>query len=819
MESSDVASPVASSGKTENAAAENGYVERDYQISLAEKAVTENLLISLRTGSGKTLIAVLLIKRLAEQIRIPLQQGGKRSVFVVNTVVLVRQQAAYIRKHSDLKVAELCGNSKADFYSAADWDSLMNDYEVLVVVAQLFADGLNHAFVSMQQFNVVVFDECHHATGNHPYVIAMNHYVRCPIESRPRILGLTASVLNKGNSSLNVLAEFSRLERTLCSRIEASTWFLAASRFGTEPEVRIVTCKNDMADDYVHITNQLSDKCQQIVDFIANVKFSVARGQTTLQLISKMFSSVQNVVTHLGLWPALKACDEQLHELTVLGRACFTEGMLSFIALGLTQMRCLKYLLETYIKSVKSYDKLKSYISPRLRGLIDLLIQANKRYFTMAEWNDGNDQFCGIVFVQRRYTAYLIDALLKEIQMWEPVVLSHLKVCFVVGNGNGTASVFNRSEYRQQDTNISCFRSGDKNFVVATSVLEEGFDVQRCNMVIRFDPPLSFRSYIQSKGRARKRGSEYLILCDELEKAKVKKLLLSFLETESQLANYDGSTDVGDVQFDRDTEMDSLVTPYDVWLTLEDGSSRLARVTLSTSTRLLHMFCDKLPSATPGKAKLRYKYMALFDSVCTAKFVCTVDIPSIRLSESGVAMPTRELAKRAAALETCKTLHRSGRLNQHLLPFGVHDVVLLDFGAYRSFPSRFVDQYFSVINSAAEGDRKSILKYSRDVGFLTVYESKVMEEAHTNAVMILGEAFGSDRVFDFSTQDTTKRINRLIPVMLEHRLRPPTDEVYSFHRKMAGAFLLCAKMKAMVNCFELFANIKATSELAAAKEA
>ncbi|KFD62692.1 hypothetical protein M514_03802 [Trichuris suis] len=140
-------------------------------------------------------------------------------------------------------------------------------------------------------------------------------------------------------------------------------------------------------------------------------------------------------------------------------------------------------------------------------------------------------------------------------------------------------------------------------------------------------------------------------------------------------------------------------------------------------------------------------------------------------------------------------------------------IVLLDFGASRSFPSRFVDQYFNVINAASVGDRKSILAYSRDIGFLTGYESKVMEEAHTDAVMILGEAFGSNRLFDFSTQDTTRRINRLIPVMLEHRLRPPPDEIYSLHRKMAGAFLLCAQLKAKVNCFELFNQVKAVRKL------
>lgn len=35
-----------------------------------------------------------------------------------------------------------------------------------------------------------------------------------------------------------------------------------------------------------------------------------------------------------------------------------------------------------------------------------------------------------------------------------------------------------------------------------------------------------------------------------------------------------------------------------------------------------------------------------------------------------------------------------------------------------------------------------------------------MEDAHVEAVMILGEAFRYDRPFDFGSQDTTKRIQR-----------------------------------------------------------
>ena len=79
-----------------------------------------------------------------------------------------------------------------------------------------------------------------------------------------------------------------------------------------------------------------------------------------------------------------------------------------------------------------------------------------------------------------------------------------------------------------------------------------------------------------------------------------------------------------------------------------------------------------------------------------------------------------------------------------------------------------------------------------------------MVDAHTEAVMILGEPFASSKPFDFSRQDTTQRIHRLVPVMLEHRLSPPPDETYSLHRKMSGAFLLCARLNASVSCHSMF---------------
>ncbi|KAL3874885.1 hypothetical protein ACJMK2_037841 [Sinanodonta woodiana] len=134
-------------------------------------------------------------------------------------------------------------------------------------------------------------------------------------------------------------------------------------------------------------------------------------------------------------------------------------------------------------------------------------------------------------------------------------------------------------------------------------------------------------------------------------------------------------------------------------------------------------------------------------------------------------------------------------------------VILLDFGATREYSKEFVDKYIHVIKSASVGDTMEILKGSRALGFLTGYETKAMEEAHVDAVMILGEALASEVPFDFAKQSTTRRVQDLIPVMMKHRLSPPPEETYSLHRKMSGAFLLCAKLGAQIDCKSMFDKI------------
>lgn len=70
--------------------------------------------------------------------------------------------------------------------------------------------------------------------------------------------------------------------------------------------------------------------------------------------------------------------------------------------------------------------------------------------------------------------------------------------------------------FTQQLTVIKSFKEKSINFLISTSVTEEGFDVPHCNLVIAYNDINTIRSFIQLKGRARKEDSRFLMFSPEI---------------------------------------------------------------------------------------------------------------------------------------------------------------------------------------------------------------------------------------------------------------------------------------------------------------
>ncbi|RVD90350.1 uncharacterized protein DFL_001320 [Arthrobotrys flagrans] len=136
-------------------------------------------------------------------------------------------------------------------------------------------------------------------------------------------------------------------------------------------------------------------------------------------------------------------------------------------------------------------------------------------------------------------------------------------------------------------------------------------------------------------------------------------------------------------------------------------------------------------------------------------------------------------------------------------------ISLLDFGASREYPKEFITNYVNILKAARIKDTPTIRDLSIKLGYLTGLESQSMLEAHIGSILTLAEPFAetAPEIYDFGNQTVTERVKGYIPTMVRERLRPPPEETYSLHRKLSGAFLLCARLGSRVKARGMFEEI------------
>lgn len=117
----------------------------------------------------------------------------------------------------------------------------------------------------------------------------------------------------------------------------------------------------------------------------------------------------------------------------------------------------------------------------------------------------------GLIFVERKHTAKIVCHIIRRYMNSYPKL--NIQVDFMVGNTSQIPdSIETLLAKKCNDRVLEKFKRNEINLIVTTSVLEEGIDLQECNLVIAYDTPKHYRQYVQTKGRARMANSEFIIM-------------------------------------------------------------------------------------------------------------------------------------------------------------------------------------------------------------------------------------------------------------------------------------------------------------------
>ncbi|WJX27542.1 hypothetical protein P8452_16351 [Trifolium repens] len=621
---------------------------RSYQLEALDKAIRENTIAYLETGSGKTLIAIMLLRSYACYLRKP---SPYIAVFLVPKVVLVSQQAKALRNHTDLKIGMYWGDMGVDHWDGEMWKVETEKHEVLVMTPAILLSCLRHSFIKLKMIKVLIMDECHNASGKHPYACIMtefyHHQLRAGITELPRIFGMTASPINTAAKSESTMSKHIRKLMTLMdSKVYTCVSDTVISQFIPMSTPKFRYYKENVVpyalfDELAKTLNALKEQHELSV---TNSDFTKLAVESAHKKISKTFEASIFCLEELGVWLALKAA-ESLSSIEIEISSWGNSGdqiVKKFIsATVLTLLCCVPSDPQWTIGENMNSDMEMGLLTSKVSCLIDCLL----------EYKDFTEMRC-IVFVERVITARVLEVLLNTLfpkyNSWRAKSIA------------GNNSKLQNQSRKCQNQIVEEFRDGLVNVIVATSILEEGLDVQSCNLVIRFDPSPTVCSFVQSRGRARMQNSDYILMVksgDSVTHSRLEKYLSGEAMMKKESLHYSSlpCERLASDQFNEQT--------YRV-------ASTGAVVNLSSSISLIYLYCSRLPSDGYFKPTPRWD-----------KQKGTLYLPKSCALQAILVQGDTKFLKNIACLEACKQLHKIGALSDHLVPsIVVEEAEVQEFG-------------------------------------------------------------------------------------------------------------------------------------------
>ncbi|KAI3801548.1 hypothetical protein L1987_29656 [Smallanthus sonchifolius] len=441
-----------------------------YQLDVYNVAMRRNTIAHLDTGAGKHMIAVMIIKEVALSLREQLSEK-KLIIILAPTRDLVEQKFNVVRESTDLlidfyhgsKVTNVDGKM-VDEWDAAIWEYETNKNQVMVMTPQILLDALRKAFMNFEMICLLIIDECHHASGNHPYASIMKVYT---IQNRTELEHVTLSISQKYSFYQPNKVDHVDLKLKLkSSRLEFEVQLF-------EMQLSLQRHYKDTDEKHDIIRKRLSNDHSKIIYCIDELGLLCA------------YEAVKICIRN-----ALKAIEECDFFKDSCSKCLYClEESLSVIENSLPNGH------ENIFDAGCDFEKMVAagYISPKLHQLFKLFLSFR-----------GATKVSCIIFVERTITAKVLDMILKRVPH-----LSHFEVSYLTGDAT---SVDGMSAKLQKET-LESFRSGKVDLLFATDV-EEGIDVPKCSTVIHFDIPKMVRSNIQSMVRARQSGSQLIIMLE-----------------------------------------------------------------------------------------------------------------------------------------------------------------------------------------------------------------------------------------------------------------------------------------------------------------